>query len=142
MKKLILASWWGRFWAWVIDIIILGIILGIVNFNTSSFFDLWVLSLNTFGAFLYWGILEGYKGQSIGKMALNLRVVTKNGKRADPARSFVSSFGKAYLLPLDCIIGWLAFPEKRMRLFNRASNTIVISVKAEKPKGVRYVKAK
>jgi hypothetical protein len=41
----------------------------------------------------------------------------------------LQSFGKAFLLPLDVILGWIFTNDKRQRIFNRASNTIVIKIK-------------
>jgi hypothetical protein len=38
----------------------------------------------------------------------------------------MQSFGKAFLLPIDVFFGWIFTNEKRQRLFNRASDTIVI----------------
>ncbi len=43
----------------------------------------------------------------------------------------IESFGKAFLLPLDVILGWIFTNNKRQRIFNRASNTIVIKIKEE-----------
>jgi hypothetical protein len=40
--------------------------------------------------------------------------------------ALIESFGKAFLLPIDVIIGWIFTNDKRQRLFNRISNTIVI----------------
>ena len=40
----------------------------------------------------------------------------------------IQNFGKAFLLPIDVFFGWIFTNEKRQRLFNRASDTIVIKV--------------
>jgi hypothetical protein len=39
------------------------------------------------------------------------------------------SFGKPFLLPIDVFFGWIFTNDKRQRLFNRASDTIVIRVR-------------
>jgi uncharacterized RDD family membrane protein YckC len=106
-----------------------------------------LISLEGFGVrgvlmFIYWAFFEGYNGQSIGKMALNLKVTGRKGEKIDFPTAALESFGKAFLLPLDCIIGWLAMPGSKLRLFNRISNTIVIKTKYEEPEGVAYVKEK
>ena len=41
----------------------------------------------------------------------------------------VQSFGKAFLLPIDVFFGWIFTNDKLQRLFNRASDTIVIRVR-------------
>jgi uncharacterized RDD family membrane protein YckC len=120
-------SWWPRFWAWLIDAIILGIVTAIllptswpINSDPFRMGATGVISL------IYWTILESNGRQSIGKKALNLRVVTITGKNIDGTKAFVSAFGKAFLLPIDFIIGVLARPGKKQRLFNIASDTIVV----------------
>jgi uncharacterized RDD family membrane protein YckC len=92
--------------------------------------------------FTYWTLLEGYNGQSVGKMALGLKVTDRNGRKIDFGVAALESCGKAFILPLDCLIGWLAMPNSKLRLFNRISNTIVIKTKYGEPEGVRYVKEK
>ncbi len=92
--------------------------------------------------FVYWTLFEGYKGQSVGKMALNLKVTDRKGGKIDFGVAALESFGKAFILPLDCLIGWLAMPNSKLRLFNRISNTIVIRTTYEEPEGVKYVKEK
>lgn len=144
MKKICLASWWNRFWAWLIDVLIMGAITGMYFLGTSreilTLNFLWNFGWTGILSFIYWTLLEGYNGQSIGKMALNLRVTDKKGEKIDYIKAAVESFGKAFLLPLDCLAGWLAMPRRRLRLFNRVSDTIVIKTKYEEPKGVEYVK--
>jgi len=44
------------------------------------------------------------------------------------AQAAIESIGKAFLLPLDCIIGWILYPSRRQRLFNYLSDTIVVRV--------------
>lgn len=100
------------------------------------------LGLNSGALFFYWTILEGYSGKSIGKMALNLRVTGRSGEKIGFGAAALSSFGKAFLLPLDALIGWIAMPGTNLRLFNRLSNTIVIKTEYEPPAGVEYIKEK
>jgi uncharacterized RDD family membrane protein YckC len=75
-------------------------------------------------------------------MALNLKVADRKGEKIDFGVAALESFGKAFILPLDCIIGWLAMPSTKLRLFNRISNTIVIRTQYEPPEDVKYVKEK
>ena len=98
-------------------------------------------SLSSVVLFLYWTLLEGYRGQSIGKMALNIRVTGRAGERIGFGAAAIESFGKAFILIPDCLIGWLAMPGSKERLFNRISGTVVIeSREKEEPEGVTYVK--
>src|SRR5512138_1633926 len=79
-KTLYLAKWSTRFWAWLIDFILVFLFLNIIHSIVSSFIPIphfWDFTrwnpfntgLDTFIFFLYWTGLEGYKGrgQSIGK---------------------------------------------------------------------------
>lgn len=123
------ASWQSRFWAWSIDALLMSILwyllMYINNLNATS-----LLALGYYGilTFLYWTVLEGYRGQSIGKMMLNLAVVGQFGEIIGFKDAAIESFGKAFLLPLDCLIGWMALPGKGLRLFNRISDTVVASL--------------
>lgn len=145
MENVALAKWESRFWAWLIDILLIEILYAVV----ASFFVflpklgfIRPMGFEVHGVliFLYWTLLEGYNGQSVGKMALNLKVTDRIGGKIDFKKAALESFGKAFLLPLDCLVGWLAIPNSKLRLFNRVSNTIVIKTKYEEPEGVAYIK--
>jgi uncharacterized RDD family membrane protein YckC len=77
----------------------------------------------------YWTYFESTSGQSIGKKLLHLKTTDLDGKTIDARTAVIESFGKAFLLPLDVIIGWIFTNNNRQRIFNRASNTIVIKLK-------------
>ena len=76
-------------------------------------------------------VLEYKKGQSIGKKIFCLRVVDLYGKSPSLASVAISSFGKAFVLPLDIIFGLIFTNQKRQRIFNKISDTIVIKIKQE-----------
>ncbi len=127
MDEIVLSSWEDRFWAWLIDVLLMGllwhgimIVLKIDAFSLSGAFLLSVL------LFIYWTALEGYRGQSLGKMLINIVVTGPFGEQIRFRDAAVESFGKAFLLPVDCLICWFALREKRQRLFNKISDTIVI----------------
>ncbi len=150
-----LARWDSRFWAWLIDFILVILFLNII---IGAFDRIWTIShlweLNKLDPFelgfqtliyyLYWTIAEGYKGQSIGKMVMNIKVVNRDGSRLKYPMAAVESIGKACvpLLVIDCLIGWLAMPDTKLRLFNRISNTIVIRTHYREPDGVVYIREK
>lgn len=154
-NTLYLARWSARFWAWLIDIILIILFLNIVRGVLQPFWDInllwdyghWDISeigFQTLFFFLYWTIAEGYSGQSIGKMVMNLRVVNRDGTRLKYPMAAVESFGKAIVpvLVFDCLIGWLGMPGTKLRLFNRISNTIVIKTDYREPDGVVYIREK
>lgn len=134
-----LAGWGERFIAWLIDIIIIGIFLSPIKFFFlltrwpalvwAPRFLRWIpfvdFGLDNVIYFLYWTFMEGSVGQSIGKMVMKMEVTRPDGGPIDIAKAAVESLGKAFLLPIDCIIGWFLYPTTRQRLFNYISDTIV-----------------
>ncbi len=148
-----LANWSIRFWAWLIDIILVLLLLNIVDsIIFGAIHPFWEilngrlldLGFHSLFFFLYWTIFESYKGQSIGKMVMNIRVVNRDGTRIHGGTAAIESLGKAFILvlALDCLIGWLAMPQTKLRVFNRISNTIVIKTDYREPEGIQYVKEK
>jgi uncharacterized RDD family membrane protein YckC len=137
-----LARWSDRFFAWLIDFIIVTIAFELL-FYTSTF-PLWLDNnpLNWFNGRLgaesyvirslmflaYWTYLESSMGgnQSIGKRIFRLKTVGAFGGSVNIRDALIESFGKSFLLPIDLILGWVFTNNKRQRIFNRASNTIVI----------------
>jgi uncharacterized RDD family membrane protein YckC len=159
-KTLYLGKWSTRFWAWLIDFILVILFLNIIrgifapfwnlpllwDYRNWEFFALWFEML----LFLaYWTVMEGFRGQSIGKMVMNLKVVNRDGTKINYTTAAIESLPKAFLtipfiiiLILDCLIGWLGMPGTKLRVFNRISNTIVIKTDYREPAGILYVKEK
>lgn len=148
--EIILASWVDRFVAWLIDFIIVSIGLGIL-FALMAF-PFWsndvALEKTNFGTFHYlpsslaffgyWTYFEHTSGQSIGKRFLNI----KTTKSVDTKNAALESFGKSFLLPIDVILGWLFTNNKRQRIFNKLSGTIVIKLRPreKQSENIRYRK--
>jgi len=130
MAKFRPAGWRPRFWAWVIDVLMMSILwyMCLIVTKTGAASIAGVVSLLAM-LFVYWTFLEGYRGQSVGKMMLSMVVVGTAGERIGFRDAAVESFGKAFLLPLDCLLGWMGIAGKGQRFFQRLSNTVV--VKAE-----------
>ena len=160
--EIILARWIDRFVAWLIDFIIvsigLAILFAVISIPFWIAFPQWFESTNTNIAFrnagpfnyiisslvflAYWTYFELTSGQSIGKKLLHLKTTDLQGKNINVKTAVIESFGKAFLLPLDIIFGWIFTNDKRQRIFNRASNTIVIKLKENNKvsKNVTYLK--
>jgi len=122
-----LSSWNDRFWAWMIDVLLMGILWYRVTI-VSKIDALGIGGVLLLAAilFIYWAALEGYRGQSLGKMLLNIVVTGPLGESIRFRDAATEAFGKAFLLPIDCLIGWFALRKSRQRLFNRISDTVVI----------------
>lgn len=155
-SELVLAKWSDRFFAWLIDIIIVNAVLwalfaalsipfwidGRMNGWFSGPMDAARWAVTSLVFLGYWIYFESTTGQSLGKMALKLRTTDLRGNRADIRSVAIESFGKAFLLPLDVILGWIFTNDMRQRLFSKAGNTIVVKVKADESskQNVRYTK--
>ncbi len=151
--QLIIARWSDRFFAWLIDFVIVSLVAFTVylalfsanfdhvmsgDFENSRSFEYVPISIVFF---LYWLILESRTGQSIGKMALHLKITNLSGGQADIKSVAISSLGKAFLLPFDVIVGILFTNKKRQRIFNKLGKTIVIKVEDDdEPENVNYKK--
>ena len=127
MDEMRLASWDDRFWAWLIDVLLMGILWQrILTAGEIGAFRPEGMALLALLLFVYWTALEGYRGQSLGKMLLNIVVTGPVGECIRFRDATVEAFEKAFLLPLDCLLGWLYFRKSRQRLFSRLADTIVI----------------
>jgi uncharacterized RDD family membrane protein YckC/DNA-binding transcriptional ArsR family regulator len=132
------ASFKKRVYAFLIDFaLILGITGGI--FGTELLPLLWGTSINLDPTTLifitlallwaYSTLLEGFKGQTIGKRIIKLRVVRVDGKKMSYDYAAVRNFGKAFLLPFDLLVGLKH--EAFLRYFDKFAGTTVIDLKAQ-----------
>ncbi len=140
-----------RFVAILIDAIILAIITGIVTapFNTPSSISV----TNTTGIpmisttpnplaavgglisalidFFYFVLLQGAYGQTVGKMAVKIKVVREDGSKIDYVDAAVRTIlllidAIPYVIPflLGAILIWTS--DRKQRLGDRAAHTIVV----------------
>ena len=147
-NEFLIARWFDRFVAWLIDAIIIIAILGSITALTPEITTLvwnvdstsgisnfewdensWFFGSPTIIFFSCWIILEYKTGQSIGKKILHLKVVNIDGKSPPLLGVIISSFGKSFLLPIDLILGVIFTNQKRQRIFNKIGDTIVIKIK-------------
>jgi len=135
-----------RFVAQLVDIIILAIIFWILGFSgastitidtstaqvsISSFFSALIL-IDVIIAFLYFTLLEGRNGQTVGKMIVKIKVVKKaNYSPITYSEAAVRTILRIIdLIPfiapylLGAVLIWAS--EHRQRLGDRVANTIVV----------------
>jgi uncharacterized RDD family membrane protein YckC len=132
-----LAFWGERFVAWLIDVVLIGVILVIIGLAGQPFTLLpswpsWIpffhFNLNGVAYFLYWTLMEGAYGQSFGKMVMRIKVTRLDGSPVGMGNAALESIGKAFVLPLDLLLGWILYPRRRQRIFNYISETIVTKI--------------
>lgn len=153
--EIVLAGWGERFLAWLIDFIIVNTVLWAIFaaaaipfwfdgtpdrwFNRADGPLGWAVTSLVF--FAYWIYFETTTGQSLGKMALHIKTTDLAGNKVDVRTAAIESFGKAFLLPIDVVLGWIFSNDKRQRIFSKAANTIVIKIKSGgQSQDIRYTK--
>ena len=118
--ELHLAKWSDRFFAWLIDFIIVSAVVGAI-FSAAAFPmffdgypDRWFRHMEplhyVIGSLVFLGYctyFESTRGQSAGKMILRIKTTDLSGKTADVRSAAIQSFGKAFLLPIPVILGWI-----------------------------------
>ena len=140
VSEIIIAKWSDRFFAWLIDFLIISMISTLIMFTFFGKIDfdinekwMWVETTQYIQTsiifFAYWTILEYKTGQSIGKKILNVKVTNLHGKQAELKGIIISSFGKTFLIPIDVVLGLIFTNEKRQRIFNKIGDTLVIKIK-------------
>ena len=139
-SKITLAKWTDRFFAWLIDFIIISSISTMIIFLLfgSMYYEfneggLWAENTQYIPAsilfFVYWVILEYKIGQTIGKKILNLKVIDIRGGKPKLLGVLLGCFGKSFLLPFDVILGLILTNEKRQRIFNKLGDTVIVKIK-------------
>jgi uncharacterized RDD family membrane protein YckC len=146
------AGFWARFFALVIDAIILGtaqgvlsLVLGVPMFGGMSLTSIDsddVVTITQFSgalvafqlmsivaSWLYFALMESSAKQAtVGKMAVGMHVTDLNGNRISFARATGRYFAK-YLSGIILLIGYImaAFTPKKQALHDKLADTLVIA---------------
>ncbi len=131
-----LARYWERFFSWLIDFILVMIIFGFIlgDWRLQELITPSKLIIVSLIFFLYWTIFEGFDGISLGKRIMRIKVVGRNGEKLNIKQAAIESFGKAFILPIDIIIGLIARPDERTRAFSILAETKVVRIIEKKSK--------
>ena len=149
-SKIILAKWKDRFFAWIVDFIIISAISTLIIFTSFQLlgYELedFIMNDGTYVPtsiifFSYWTILEYKTGQTIGKKMFNLKITNIYGKKPNLREVVVSSLGKSFILPIDIVLGWMLTNEKRQRISNKIGGTLVVKIKeSDDSTNIKYIK--
>ena len=149
-SKIILAKWKDRFFAWIVDFIIISAISTLLIFTSFQLlgYELedFIMNDGTYVPtsimfFLYWIILEYKTGQTIGKKMFNLKITNIHGEKPNLKEVMISSLGKSFILPIDVVLGWMLTNEKRQRIFNKLGETLVVKIKeSDNTANIKYIK--
>lgn len=151
------AGFWSRFFAFIIDNIVLGLttfvlilplmIMGflfddkVIDASTASQYPLWVLAFIVVGIITmvsalvvwlgYYILLEGRYGATVGKHLLGLRVYRTDGTRIGYKEAFLRNLSKYInnLIIIDVLIMLIFFGKEKQRGFDKIANTMVVHVR-------------
>ncbi|MFX1521254.1 MAG: RDD family protein [Promethearchaeota archaeon] len=134
-EQVVYAGFGERLLAYIIDVIILGVVgwIGIFAIlgQVASYFGIWGL-FTWLIAFLYFWVLESYNhGQTIGKLAMKIQTVDEYSHTpAQPGNLVINNLSRGlWWIIADFIIGILANrgdEQKRLRILQNLSKTVVI----------------
>lgn len=120
-----------RIIAFVIDVVALALVLGLA---TNVAFMAWeplgflALALSVVAAAGYFVGLEATYGQTLGKMAMDIVVISEN----DDPISYRESVIRTLLRPVDTVgVVAMFVTDRRQRLGDLAADTIVVETKAK-----------
>ena len=135
-----LASLKVRALAYLVDLALIMLITAAILFPqfayvlTTNFFseDLSAVIFTVLGlSWVYSTLLEGFNGQSLGKRLVGLKVVRTDGKKVSYDHAAIRNFGKAFLLPLDLIVGFRLKNPEFTRYFDKFAGTTVIKLRIQ-----------
>jgi uncharacterized RDD family membrane protein YckC/cytoskeletal protein CcmA (bactofilin family) len=120
------AGFWARFAATLIDVVALAIVAGILNVD-----DYFALI-----ATVYFIVMWGLKGTTLGGVVLGLKIVRVDDKPVDWAVALVRSLGAFLSL---CVMGlgflWVAWDPRRQSWHDKIAGTTIVKM----PKGVSLI---
>lgn len=119
------ASLRSRIFATLIDVVFIVVCTGAIFFLSPHLTFLFILLV----AWLMFTVLEGYKGETLGKYLLGLRVVKTDGRKLSFADAAVRNIGKVFLLPIDLLLGLRYHKLGHIRFFGHYTNSTVVTTK-------------
>ncbi|GKS67281.1 hypothetical protein YTPLAS73_08280 [Nitrosarchaeum sp.] len=140
-SPIVIAKWRERFIAWIIDIAIFFTGIAIVYF--LDFFygwnpnPMWEI-VPCLGFSVYLVLFEWKKGQTIGKKVMNIKITNLDGTKPKLDKIIISNIGKTFLLPIDVVLGWILTNDKKQRIFNKISDTIIIKSNTTENMDINY----
>jgi len=131
-----LATFKKRTYAFLIDFAIaflvflaLPNIFSLLTRGATALLDINVILFSLVLFWIYFTLLEGFAGQSLGKRIIGLTVVRVDGKKLFYDHAAVRNFGKVFLLPFDMFIGFRIKDERFIRYFDKFAGTTVLDLR-------------
>jgi uncharacterized RDD family membrane protein YckC len=134
-----LGGFWMRFWAYLLDLIVISSIGRLIVYPIFRALDLSLVKDDMFApisilsAIIFYGyfvLMTKYMGQTLGKMAFGLKVIEMDGKRLKWStvlfRELIGRFISASILILYIVV---AFTNKKQGIHDLFADTTVIREK-------------
>ena len=134
------AGFWMRFWAYLLDIVVIGSIDRIIVYPIFRMFDLSLSEANMFAPvaiitaivfYAYFVLMTKYFGQTLGKMVFGLRVVSLNDEKLNWStilfREWIGRFISGTILILYIVVGFLP---KKQGIHDLFADTTVVHVRS------------
>ena len=134
------AGFWMRFWAYLLDIVVIGSIDRIVVYPIFRMFDFSLSEANMFAPvaiitaivfYAYFVLMTKYFGQTLGKMVFGLRVVSLNNEKLNWStilfREWIGRFISGTILILYIVVGFLP---KKQGIHDLFADTTVVHVRS------------
>jgi len=134
------APFWKRFFAYIIDIILVNLIISLPFRDYFSKFSSNLeilfgatdknLFLITFivvmAVIFYFSVLEYKTNQTVGKMLMNIYVVSATGNKITFTQAFLRNLIKPFSIVLLVDVAYMFFKRTNQRLFDIFSQTAVV----------------
>lgn len=127
-----LATFRKRVFAFLIDFaiafvvfLVLPNIFSVITEGATVLLHLNVILFSLVLFWVYFTLLEGFAGQSLGKRLIGLMVVRLDGKKPFYDHAAVRNFGKVFLLPFDLAVGFRLKDKRFIRYFDKFAGTTV-----------------
>lgn len=130
------AGFWMRFWAYLLDLVVIGSVNRLIIYPTFRAMDLSLIDNHPFAPiaiatalsfYLYFVLMTKYFGQTLGKMAFGLKVVQLNGESLSWGtilfREWIGRFISATIMIAYVVV---AFLPKKQGLHDLFADTSVV----------------
>lgn len=133
------AGFWMRFWAYLLDLIVIGSFDRLIVKPLFRLFDLSLVEFSMFAPisimtaivfYLYFVLMTKYFGQTLGKMVFGLKVVNLNGAQQLTWGNILFREWIGRFISVTVLIGYLivAFLPKKQGLHDVFADTSVVHV--------------
>ncbi|KUO40215.1 MAG: hypothetical protein AVW06_02775 [Hadesarchaea archaeon DG-33-1] len=141
LLELVMAKPWKRLLAWLIDQAFLSalVLFPIFLLLAEPYPYVLISEVLLLMSLLYFTLMEGAFGRSIGKLAVGITVYSENGRRVGFSRAMLRRIGMItpILLFLDAAV--ILATSRKQRLFDVIASTVVVEG-ARVPEAVAYLR--